>query len=46
MITNKGTQPTKDKRKEKLKTKRVELAHSGTKKQLTLKPVTRNGKKK
>ena len=46
MVTNKGKQPTKDKRKETHKKQRVELAHADTKKQLTLNPVTRNGKRK
>ena len=45
-ITNKRNQPKKEKGKLKSKTQKEELAHSDTKKQLTLKPVTRNGKRK
>ena len=45
-ITNKRKQPTKEKGKEKNKTEKVEIAHPDTKKQLTLNPVTRNGKRK
>ena len=46
MITNKEKQSTKDKRKEKNRTQRIELEHLGTKKQLTPNPVKRNGKRK
>ena len=45
-ITNKRKQPTTVKGKEKNKTQEVETAHPDTKKQLTLNPVTRNGKRK
>jgi hypothetical protein len=44
IITHEGKQPTKDKQNNKHKTQRVEISHSDTKKQLTLNPVTRNGK--
>jgi hypothetical protein len=46
MIIDKEKRSTKDKRKEKNNTQRVELTHTDTKKQLTLNPVTRNGKRK
>ena len=46
ITTHKGNQPTKDKHNKKPKTQRVEITHSDTKKQLTLNPVTRNGKRK
>ena len=45
-ITNTRKQPEKEKGKVKSKTQKDELAHSDTKKQLTLNPVTRNGKRK
>ena len=46
LITNERKHPTKEKRKEKNKIQKVVLTHSDTKKQLTLNPVTRNGKRK
>ena len=45
-ITNTTQQSEKEKGKVKSKTQKDELAHSDTKKQLTLNPVTRNGKRK
>ena len=45
-IANTNKQPEKDKGTVKSKIQKEELAHSDTKIQLTLKPVTRNGKRK
>ena len=44
IITKKRENNQQKPNKNKNKTQRVELAHSNTKKQLTVKPVTRNGK--